>query len=572
MQVEHGESLEVQEARLRAEAELRGYDLELYREPGVSAKDGDRPVYKLMLSALRTGVVVAIMATRLDRLWRNLLDALRDVDDITRKYGGDLIVLDQQFDTTTAAGRAMLNMILMFGQYEREATIERVTDAMLARARGGRFNGGPVPYGYRLKDQQLAVNDAEAPTVHRIFEQFLSTGYIRRVRVALNDSGSRTRGGSRWTCVSIRRILSNPICVGDLVYNRRTTRSGRAKAQPPSAHIRRNDVVPAIIPRETFERVQGVLGQRPRMAPRTQSADFLLGGLVRCALCGHPMYGHTTRRQRRSVGGRRKRSHVPPRPAWFAEMMADCDEILGTHDVADTLRYHRCTANSRLSPQVCPGNSIRAEPLELRVLEVLMGLRADPECVRALESRKQAESRKQVPVWLREAARLEAELVRLTERENRVMTAFEEGVYEAVVVKERRCAIAAERERALASLESVRARIASARRVAVDADRLSAVLRTAYDCFDRLSFESRRAFLHALIDHIVVGKGEGTIVLRDDLAETTNGLFREAGGRTAFALADLAPARPMVEVVEKTRAPAAYVRQRTGTGSSPRSA
>jgi site-specific DNA recombinase len=577
-QAERGESLDVQEARLRDEADRRGYELVLYGEPGVSAKDGNRPAYKRMLAALRAGILVAIMATRLDRLWRNLSLAVRDVDYITRECGGDLIVLDQQFDTTTAAGRAMLNMLLTFGQFEREATVERVTEVMLARARDGRFNGGPVPYGYRIENKRLRVDDAEAATVRRLFELFLRTGYIRQTRVALNDAGVRTRRHARWTCVSVRRILSNAVYVGDLLYNRRTTRSGKPKAQPPAVHVRREGVVPAIVPRATFDRVQTVLAQRPRLAPRAQSANFLLGGLVRCERCGHLMYGHSARRQRRTVGRRKRqgrtRSTSLPRPAWIAALVAECEAILRTHAVHHILRYHRCTSGARLGSDVCPGNAVRAEPLEIKVLETLLGLRADPDRVRALESERQAARRQALPGLRREATRLEGQLSELSRREDRVMAAFEEGAYDAADMQRRRRAICEDRAQVTASLEEVRARVGAAERAVVDAERLSEVMQTAYDCFDRLSFENRRAFLHALIDHIVVGKAGGTIVLRDDIAETTAGLFREAGGRMEFAL-DAARVSmtqaDSVEVVERPAHPAVYVRHRTGTGSSPRS-
>jgi DNA invertase Pin-like site-specific DNA recombinase len=577
MQAARGESLDVQEARLRAEAARRGDKLDLYVEAGVSAKDDDRPAYQRLMAALRAGIIGVVMATRLDRLWRNLSVAVRDVEFITRECGADLIILDQQLDTTTAAGRAMLHMLLTFGQFEREATVERVTEVMLARARDGRFNGGPVPYGYRLDDKRLVVDEAEAATVRHIYELFLTTGFIRQVRVALNNAGSRTRRGARWTCVTVRRILASPVYIGDLLYNRRTTRSGKAKLQPAAVHVRRQGVVPAIVPRATFDRVQALLAQRPRLAPRSQSANFLLGGLVRCEYCGYPMYGHSARRQRRTTRRRRAPHHSQsvsrPHPAWIAALMAECDAILRTHDVFHILRYHRCTSGTRLGPDVCPGNAVRAEPLEIKVLEALLGLRADPERVQALETERQAAWRIALPGLRREATRLEGQLSDLSRREDRVMAAFEEGAYDAADLHRRRRAIADERAQVTASLDVVRARVAAAERTVVDAERLSAVMRTAYDCFDRLSFENRRAFLHALIDHIVVGRAGGTIVLRDDIAETTAGLFRKAGGRMEFALdpgrVSLTQA-DCVDVVERPADPAIYVRQRTGRDSSPR--
>ncbi len=281
MQVERGESLDVQERRLREEAERRGWELVMYREPGISAKDENRPAYQQMQADLEAGRLDGVAATKLDRLWRHIRLALNGVHFITQTCGRELITLDQKFDTTTAAGRAMLNTLLTFGQFEREITAERVGEAMRARAQQGKFNGGPIPYGYRRAERGKLVNEeSEAETVRQMFDLFLEKGTVRGVCHALNAAGKRTRTGYVWANQTIRRILRSSLYTGELVYNRRDTSTGKAKARHDGDHIRVTNAVPAIVSLETFTAAQEILESRPPLAPRAQASDYLLAGLV----------------------------------------------------------------------------------------------------------------------------------------------------------------------------------------------------------------------------------------------------------------------------------------------------
>ena len=54
---------------------------------------------------------------------------------------------NEQFDTSTAMGEAMLKIVLIFAELERNMTSERVTATMISRASNGLWNGGRVPYG-----------------------------------------------------------------------------------------------------------------------------------------------------------------------------------------------------------------------------------------------------------------------------------------------------------------------------------------------------------------------------------------------------------------------------------------
>lgn len=522
MQVERGESLEVQEQRLESEAKRRGWELVIYKELGVSAKDSARPAYQRMREDLKDGVVNGVVATKLDRLWRNLALAVVEVEFITKQCDADLVVLDQHFDTTTAVGRAMLNTVLTFGQFEREMTAERVAEGMKARALAGKFNGGPVPYGYRLVGEQLVIDESEAATVRVMYELFLSKRIIRQVRLTLDTSGSRTRKGSRWAGNTIRRILSSSIYKGELLYNRRDVSTGKAKARSPEEHIRVPGGVPAIISPEVFAQVQAILTKPPRLAGRAQASDYLLSGIVKCKKCNASMYGHTS--------WQRKRAPVAKKgePKWQASIKKSVKRIHEKYYVREALRYYRCCTLNNKGPDVCPGNSIRADALETAVQDALFDLRLKPERLRELETKEISQRRGEVPRLRTEVTRLERQLSELDAREQRVMKAYESGAYSAKDMQRRRAAIRTEREQQEPALDAARTGLSEAERDVVDVERMVEALATAYDVYESLGLEERRTLLRDLIDRVETDRAGGTIVLRTTFAGIAEELF-EAG-------------------------------------------
>ena len=122
-------------------------DYEVFEDAGFSAKNTDRPGYQSMMKLVRTDVFSHILVWKLDRISRNLLDFAAMYDELKR-LDVTFISKNEQFDTSTAMGEAMLKIILVFAELERKMTSERVTATMLSRAANGKWNGGRIPYGY----------------------------------------------------------------------------------------------------------------------------------------------------------------------------------------------------------------------------------------------------------------------------------------------------------------------------------------------------------------------------------------------------------------------------------------
>jgi site-specific DNA recombinase len=220
---------------------------------------------------------------------------------------------------------------------ERNRIKVRVRTAMAAQAHEGRFLGGRPPYGYRLihlgphpnpakaadgrQLHGLALDEATAPVVMRIFTEFLTGAGIYAIAEDLTRDGvpcpsaydrarNPHRKGAAWAKTAVRAILANPRYTGRQVWNRQRTdevlldvedvamgHTSVTRWNPQKDWVVSRDVVhPVIIDPETFDEVQHVLQQRARKTGvehrrmRTHHLYYFRGQL-RCGLCDRKMQG-----------------------------------------------------------------------------------------------------------------------------------------------------------------------------------------------------------------------------------------------------------------------------------------
>ena len=120
-QVEHGLSLDAQQAKLTTYATL--YDLDLVAievDAGVSAKTLQRPALQRALGTLKAGQAEALLVVKLDRLTRSVRDLGVLVETYFLAGKWSLMSVSEQIDTRTAAGRMVLNILAAVSQWERE--------------------------------------------------------------------------------------------------------------------------------------------------------------------------------------------------------------------------------------------------------------------------------------------------------------------------------------------------------------------------------------------------------------------------------------------------------------------
>lgn len=302
------DSLKVQRRELIAYAEmvLGITDYAIFEDPGYSAKNTDRPDYQAMMDRIRTGEFTHLIVWKIDRISRNLLDFASMYEEL-KKLGVTFVSKNEQFDTSNAIGEAMLKIILVFAELERQMTSERVTAVMLSRANNGQWNGGKVPYGY-VRDKEnhtFEIVDHEAKVIQKmaeLYEQYQSLLYVAKY---MNNAGVPTKTGKEWTPTTVRTMLTNPWYIGHYVYNVHSGGKGIEK-RSEDEWITVEDHHPPILDERLFYRIKFLLqrnkrGGVPAGKTYVRKNVHIFGGLLRCAQCGSTMISNQDRRRANGI-------------------------------------------------------------------------------------------------------------------------------------------------------------------------------------------------------------------------------------------------------------------------------
>ena len=196
-----------------------GAECKVYQDKGYSGKNTNRPAFQDMMADVERGQIQKIIVYRLDRFSRSIADFGR-LWEVLNKHHVEFVSINETFDTSTPMGRAMLNIIMVFAQLERETTAERVRDNYYQRAKLGAWPGGPAPYGFTLgklpgPDGKLLpglLPNEQSAVVERIFRAYAreeaSLGSVAR---ALNAEGIPAPKRTVWDNVALSRLLHNPL-------------------------------------------------------------------------------------------------------------------------------------------------------------------------------------------------------------------------------------------------------------------------------------------------------------------------------------------------------------------------
>lgn len=190
------DSLPMQRKDLIAYAELilgiTAY--EIFEDAGYSGKNTDRPAFQDMMRRVRSGEFSHVLVWKIDRISRNLLDFAEMYEEL-RDLRVTFVSKNEQFDTSTAIGEAMLKIILVFAELERNMTSERVTAAMISRANNGQWNGGRIPFGYDYDPDagEFSIREDESQICQLLKDDYLQNKSLTHTSRLLNERGYKTR-------------------------------------------------------------------------------------------------------------------------------------------------------------------------------------------------------------------------------------------------------------------------------------------------------------------------------------------------------------------------------------------
>ena len=265
-----GYSIQAQTERLQAYCKAKGWGVfHTYTDAGFSGSNMERLALSQLLEDVEAGRVDCVLVYKLDRLSRSQKDTLHMIEDIFLANGCDFVSTSENFDTSTPLGRAMIGILSVFAQLEREQIRERMAMGRTERAKSGLWQGGGwIPIGYDYVDGKLVRNPIRAAAVRDIYDLFLSGTPITSIKLTVNKKYALNLSDT-----TVHSVLSHRLYVGDIVW---------------MGNIYKGQHEP-LVDMVTFSRAQKLLHSRARIAaskPDPFKPRTLLGGLLFCENCG----------------------------------------------------------------------------------------------------------------------------------------------------------------------------------------------------------------------------------------------------------------------------------------------
>ena len=421
----------------------------------------DRPGLNRALADARSGVFELLLVYRVDRLSRNVRQ-LAQLSEELDKVGVALRSATEPFDTSSAAGKMMLQMLGVFAEFERRTIVDRITAGMERAASQGRWVSGRPPYGYTWdKDAKMLIPEpAQAEIVRRIFsmyvEEHMGADAIGHVLAA---EGHGSRNGIPFAAPAVLQVLSNPLYAGKITF--------------------RGEVYEGLhdplIGNDASEAAARILSERgeSQALKRGHASDYLLSGVVRCGRCERAFIGT-------SAKGRSRLYH-----------------------------YYTCSTRYRYGTSRCDADRLPREALEEAVIEQMAEVYQDSSLVADALAEDKAAERHIVAEAARRIATLRQELAGARRALDRYFAAFEDGSLAASdcqhrirTLNERLDALIAEEQRLEAELRDRRSEAPTADEIAQWAAALPELLTVG-------SAQQRKALVRKLVKEIrVMGRDE----------------------------------------------------------------
>ena len=386
-----GYSIGEQIERLTKYCEAMDWEIyKIYTDPGYSGANTDRPGLQAMLSDVRDGKVDKVVVYKLDRLSRSQKDTMLLIEDEFLAHGVDFVSMSENFDTSTPFGRAMIGILAVFAQLERENIKERTMIGKEARAKEGKWGGGsskPIGYTYNIEKDLLEINEYEAMQIREAIDLFLKGTPLRTIETIFNDKGYTYVGRSgvpnTWDPKRLRYVFHNKTYLG---YIKHKNNWYKGEHKP-------------IFDRETYDKLDKLLKQRAEDYEKTGikpgAQTTYLGGLLRCAQC--------TGKYTKTTGGSKKYGQI----TYYA-----C--------------YSRCKKVKKMivDPN-CKNKNWKMEELDNLIFDEIRKLSLDPDYIQELKNNKRsAKSDEKNKVEI-----IEAEIANIDEQISRFMDLYGIGKF-----------------------------------------------------------------------------------------------------------------------------------------------
>lgn len=271
-QAVHGLSIEAQTAALEAWARTNGHKVAgVYTDAGISARKpaSKRPALQRLLVDVQAGKGELIVFTKLDRWFRNIAEYYK-VQEILERNHVDWRTIQEDYDTSTAAGRLKINIMLSVAQDEADRTSERIKAVMEVKRNKLEPLTGTCPPGYKIDGKRFIKDPAKEEAITAFFQKYMACGSLVRTFEHLRENFGLSIGYQ-----AANKMLRNPCYYGH--------------------YYGVDGMTPPYITKDEFDKIQSM---RRRTVRKTENnRTYIFSGLISCGECGQRMGGRVNTNQ-----------------------------------------------------------------------------------------------------------------------------------------------------------------------------------------------------------------------------------------------------------------------------------
>ena len=305
------QSLSTQKQTIKALAEKHNIQHITFYSDKQSGRTDKRNGYKQITELIQQGQCDVLCCYRLNRLHRNLKNALKLMKLCQKYHVHILSVHDGYFDMDKAFDRLKLNIFISLAELESDNIGEQVSNGIKEKARQGKLITTHAPFGYHYHNGTFTIDTVKAPTIKAVFNYYLQGyGYKKIAQYLEADNKFINRKPYQ-----VRNIILNPNYCGRVI----------------NQYGQYENMFPAIVSTTIYEKAQVT---RTQKQVKRKPSENQLKQKIKCPCCGATLTNMTIRRKQHN-----------------------------------TLRYYVCPRNMNESRFVCDFKGINAKDIETSVLK-----------------------------------------------------------------------------------------------------------------------------------------------------------------------------------------------------------
>lgn len=305
------QSLSAQKQAIKTLAEKHNIQHITFYSDKQSGRTDKRNGYQQITELIQQGQYDVLCCYRLNRLHRNLKNALKLMKLCQKYHVHILSVHDGYFDMNKSFDRLKLNIFISLAELESDNISEQVKNGLREKARQGKLITTHAPFGYHYHDGTFTINKDEAPTVKAIFDDYVEGYGYKKISQRLEKSNHLINRKP----FQVRCIILNPNYCGRVL----------------NQYGQYDNMFPSIVSVSLYEYAQKVRNQRQ---VKRRSSDNQLKQKIKCPYCHSTLTNMTVRKPNHS------------------------------------LRYYVCPQNMNNARFVCEFKGINAQELETSVLAI----------------------------------------------------------------------------------------------------------------------------------------------------------------------------------------------------------